>query len=196
MGKIVVSSLVSVDGYTEGPGGDVMAMPMDQAFGIHNAERMAQASSLLFGATTFRGMLTYWPQQLDNPDAGEDERYIARRYADGIPITVISDTLTPEETGPWRRQTTIVPRAQARDAVAGLRKHDGETLVFGSRTLWTDLIAHGLVDVLYLMIGPKIVAGDHRTFEGVPATGLHLLDARRLEVSEIVLLTYVVAPPS
>ncbi len=82
------------------------------------------------------------------------------------------------------------------DAVADLRKRDGETLVFGSRTLWTDLLAHGLVDVLYLMIGPKIVAGDHRTFKGVPPTGLYLLDARRLEDSEIVLLTYTVAATS
>ena len=57
MGKIVVSTLVSVDGYTEGPGGNVMAMPMDLAFTDHNAERTRAASSLLFGATTYRGMV-------------------------------------------------------------------------------------------------------------------------------------------
>lgn len=62
--------------------------------------------------------------------------------------------------------------------------------MFGSRTMWGGLLAQGLVDVLYLMVGPKIVAGDHRAFSGVPETDLHLLDARRLDASEIVLLTY------
>lgn len=190
MGKIVVSSMVSIDGYTEGPGGDVSAMPMDAAFGRYNAERMRAASSLLFGARTFLGMRDYWPHQLDNPAASQDDRYIARRYADGIPITVISDTLTPEHTAPYYQQTLIVPRAQSGNAIAELRQRDGEALVFGSRTLWTSLIAQGLVDVLYLMIGPKIVAGDDHAFSGVPETDLHLLDARRLDDSEIVLLTY------
>lgn len=193
MGKIVVSSMVSIDGYTEGSGGDVSAMPMDRAFGRYNAERMRAASSLLFGARTFLGMRGYWPHQFDNPQASEDDRYVARRYAEGIPITVISDTLTPEHTAPFGEQTSIVPRAQSAEAVAELRRRDGEALVFGSRTLWTDLMAQGLVDVLHLMIGPKIVAGDEHAFSGVPETNLHLLDARRLDGSEIVLLTYAPA---
>lgn len=61
MGKIVVCSMLSVDGYTEGPGGDVMAMPMDAAFAEHNTDRARTASSFLFGGTTYCGALTYWP---------------------------------------------------------------------------------------------------------------------------------------
>ena len=52
MGKIVVCTMLSVDGYTEGPGGDVMAMPMDAAFAEHNTDRARTASSFLFGGTT------------------------------------------------------------------------------------------------------------------------------------------------
>jgi hypothetical protein len=63
VGKIVVCTMLSVDGYTQGPGGDVMAMPMDAAFAEHNTDRARTASSFLFlfGATTYRGALTYWP---------------------------------------------------------------------------------------------------------------------------------------
>jgi dihydrofolate reductase len=194
MSKIVVSSIISVDGFTEGHEGDVTAMPMDLAFADHNAERAREASSFLFGATTYRGFVSYWRDQLEVPDMPESHYYIAQRYADGIPITVVSDTLTERETGPWRDQTTIVRRADAHREVAKLRKQDGDALVFGSRTLWTDLLAHGLVDDLHLMIGPKIVAGDHHAFAGVPESDLRLLDVRRFEGSQNVVLHYATGP--
>ena len=190
MGKIVVCTMVSIDGYTEGRGGDVMALPLDEAFARHNEERARTASSFLFGATTFRGMLGYWPQQHENPDSSPLDRYIAARYAEGIPITVVSDTLRPDDTDPLREQTTIVRRDVAHAAVAGLRERDGDALMYGSRTLWTDLLAHGLVDELHLMIGPKVVAGDHRVFEGVPQTDLRLIGVRTWGRSDNVVLSY------
>jgi hypothetical protein len=54
-GKIVVCTMLSVDGYTEGPGGDVMAMPMDAAFAEHNTDRARTASSFLFGGPRIAG---------------------------------------------------------------------------------------------------------------------------------------------
>jgi dihydrofolate reductase len=190
MGKIVVCTMVSVDGYTEGAGGDVMALPLDEAFAKHNEDRARTASSFLFGATTYRGMLGYWPQQHENPDASPLDRYIASRYAEGIPITVVSDTLGPDDTDPLREQTTIVRRDEAHAAVAGLREREGDALVYGSRTLWTDLLAHGLVDELHLMIGAKVVAGDRRVFDGVPATDLRLMGVRTWAGSDNVVLSY------
>ena len=193
MGKVVVSSIVSVDGYTEGAGGNVMAMPMDHAFDEHNAERMRAAGSILFGATTYRGMVGFWPTVVGNPELTPGSAYIAQRYADGIPITAVSDTLTEADTGAWRDQTTIVRRADAHAAVAGLREQDGgDAVVFGSRTLWGDLLAHGLVDELHVMVGPAVVAGDQHAFAGVPPTGLRLLDVRRWDGSDNVLLSYAV----
>lgn len=192
MGKILVSSIISLDGYTEGSGGDVMAMPMDAAFGRRNAELLRTAGALLFGATTFRGMREYWPGQLDNPAASDDDRYIAGRYAAGIPIIVISDSLTPAGTAPWQEQTTIVARNQTRRAITQLRSRHEDTVIFGSRTTWGNLLADGLVDELHLMVGPTVAAGDNRAFEGVPRMGLHLLDATRLPGSELVLLSYTV----
>jgi dihydrofolate reductase len=181
--------MVSVDGHTEGPGGDVMAMPMDLAFADHARE----ARWFLFGATTYRAAVTYWPHQLEVPDMPESHYHIAQRYADGISITVVSDSLTEQDTGPWREQTTIVRRSDTHEAVARLREQDGDALVFGSRTLWTDLLAHRLVDELHLMIGPKIVAGDH-AFAGVPETDLRLLDVRYWDDSDNVVLRYATAP--
>jgi len=187
--------MLSVDGYSEGVAGDVMAMPLDTFFAEHNTERARTAASFLFGATTYRGALTYWPHQHNNPDASPLDQYIAQRYADGIPITVVSDTITAEETGPWRDQTTIVRRADRQAAVARLREQDGDALMFGSRTLWSDLLTHGLVDELHLMIGSKIVAGDRRAFDGVPETDLRLIGVRSWGGSGNVVLSYATSRP-
>ena len=44
MGKIVVCTMVSIDGYTEGRGGDVLALPLDEAFARHNEDRVRSAA--------------------------------------------------------------------------------------------------------------------------------------------------------
>jgi RibD C-terminal domain len=53
----------------------------------------------------------------------------------------------------------------------------------------TDLLAHGLVDELHLMISPKIVAGDHRAFDGVAETDLRLIGVRTWGGSDNVVLS-------
>ena len=195
MSKIVVSSMVSIDGYTEGSSGDVSQMPMDLAFAEHNADRVRAASGLLFGATTYTGMMQYWPNQVGNPDALPEDRYIAERYDTDLGITVVSDSLTRDDVPVWGDRTTLVKRDDAADAIAELRANGDErdVVIFGSRTLWTDLLARGLVDELHLLIGPAVVAGDHRAFSDLPRMGLTLLGVRTWKDSSTVGLHYEVA---
>lgn len=191
MAKIVVSSMVSLDGYTEGSEGDVSQMPMDLAFAEHNADRVRSAGRLLFGATTYSGMVQYWPHQVDNPDAIPEDRYIASRYATDLGITVISDNLSRADVPIWGDRTEIVARADAHEHLAKLREtEDDDILVFGSRTLWTDLLAHGLIDELHLLVGAKVVAGDVRAFTGIPQIDLTLLGVRTWKDSSTVVLSY------
>ncbi|MEO9325372.1 dihydrofolate reductase family protein [Nocardioides sp. C4-1] len=190
MGQVIVSTAVSVDGYAEGSGGDISVMPLDESFNEHNSEQISRAARVLYGATTYRQMVGYWPQVPDNPDASPAEQRIAARMREGLPVIVVSDSLTAADAGPWREQTTIVARDQAHRVVAQLRAGDGDTVIFGSRTMWSDLLAHGLVDELHLMIGPKLIAGDTPVFDGVPTTDLQLAGVRRYDDSEAVVLSY------
>lgn len=45
MRKLIVCNIVSLDGYYEGPGGDVMALPFDEAFDEYNAKRLRAAAA-------------------------------------------------------------------------------------------------------------------------------------------------------
>lgn len=191
MRKLIVCNIISLDGRYEGPGGDIMAMPFDQGFDEYNAERLREADTLLLGRKSFVGFKGYWPSIADNEDAPPAEREVSR-LNNAIDKVVVSDTLTTDDTAPWTN-TTIISRADAHDRIADLKIGPGRDIVmFGSHILWNDLLAHGLVDELHLMIGPGIVGGGTPAFEGKPPASLRLLEARAFDGSGLVLTKYAV----
>jgi len=202
MRKLIVSNIMSLDGYFEGPGGNVMALPMDGFFDEHNLERLRAADTLLLGATTYTGLKGYWPAVAANPDvspavaANPDVADVHRETGlrnNEIHKVVVADSLTADDTAPWTETTTIVRRADARQAVAEFKDQPGkDILIFGSRTLWNDLLVAGLVDELHLMVGAAVLGGGTPTFNAGPIPRLRLLDTRRQDGSDNLLLRYKV----
>jgi dihydrofolate reductase len=202
MGKLIVSSIMSLDGYVEGPGKDVMALPMDPFFDEHNLERLRDAETLLLGATTYLGLKGYWPAVADDPTVSpavaadptvaELHRETGNRNNE-IRKVVVSDSLTERDTAPWTETTTIVPRGDATRVVAKLKiERRGDILTFGSRTLWNTLLASALVDELYIMVGAAVVGGGTPAFGAHAIRALRLVETRRREGSDNVLLRYEV----
>jgi dihydrofolate reductase len=86
-----------------------------------------------------------------------------------------------------------VRRADAHQAVAELKGRPGkDILMFGSRTLWNDLLVAGLVDELYLMVGAAVLGGGTPAFGAGPVPPMRLLNTRRRDGSDNVLLQYKV----
>ncbi len=196
MRTVVVSNIVSLDGFYEGPGGDVMALNMDAAFDAYNVERIRAAGTVLLGRRSFEVFSSYWPRVASAPHdpddraLSEDNRELSRRY-DRLPKVVVSDTLVVPADNPWHAVTSVVPRADAAARVAAEKQRgSGDVLVFGSRTTWNGLLAQGLVDEIHLVVGPRALAGGTPAF-AAPAD-LRLLDVRRLEGSDNVLVRHAV----
>ena len=61
MRKVIVNNIMSLDGYYEGHGRNVMIMNMDEAFDAYNLERIQAAGTVLLGRTSFEGFSSYWP---------------------------------------------------------------------------------------------------------------------------------------
>jgi dihydrofolate reductase len=196
MRKLIVSNMMSVDGYYEGPGNNVMALfdyrwdyPTDESFDAYNAERLRAADTLLLGRTSYDGFKGFWPSVADDPNATPLQREISR-LNNAIDKVVISDSMTSEETNPWHN-TRIIGRAEAHEQLAELKRQPGkEILVFGSRTLWNDLLTNDLVDELHLMIGPVVLGAGTPLFDEQPAVSLRLIETRTWEGSGNVLLQY------
>lgn len=190
MRKLIVTNIMSLDGYYEGPGCDVMALPMDPSFEAHNAERLRAADTVLLGRRTYELFKGFWPQVADSATATPDQRAISRMI-NAIEKVVVSDSLTSADTDPWRGTTRIVKRAEAQAAIAAYRRQPGkEILTFGSRTLWHGLWGTGLIDELHLVLGAAVLGAGTPIFDTVRRTGLRLLGTRRWDGSENVVLRY------
>jgi dihydrofolate reductase len=190
MRKLIVTNIVSLDGCYEGPGENIMDLPMDASFDAYNAERLAAADTLLLGGTTYTGFKGYWPSVVDDPDASAANREISR-LNNAIEKVVVSDSITAEDTAPWTETTRIIRKSDAHKAIEELKSGPGrDILVFGSRTLWNDLLAAGLVDELHLMVGAVVVGPGTPLFGNQPAPPLRLLGAETQVGSVNLLVRY------
>ena len=115
------------------------------------------------------------------------------RLQNAIDKVVVSDSITAEQTDPWRDTTRIVRRADAHEQIAELKQRsDQDILLFGSRKLWNDLLTAGLVDELHLIVGAVVLGGRTPVFGTQTQAPLpfRLLDTRTREGSNNVLLRY------
>jgi dihydrofolate reductase len=193
MRKLIVTNIVSLDGYYEGPGRNVMVLPMDSNFDAYNAERLRAADTMLLGRNTYEGLKGFWPLVGDDPTAAAEglgipvelvatptHREISQ-LQNAIDKVVVSDSITAEQTDPWRDTTRILRRADAHEQIAELKQRSGQDiLVFGSRTLWNDLLTADLVDELHLIVGAVVLGGGTPAFgtQTQPPLPFRLLDTR------------------
>ena len=192
MRKLIVSNIVSLDGYyVAGP--DWPGEIMDQAFDSHNAERLRAAGTLLLGRTTFQEFKRFWPSVADDPSPRwTDTHREISRLNDAMEKVVVSNSMTSEVIAPWDN-TAIVRREDMHQRISELKQQTGkDILVFGSRTLWSELLALDLVDQLHLIIGPAILGTGAPIFKDKPPVSLQLLDTRTWDGSQNVLIQYEV----
>src|SRR4051794_5461909 len=185
---------MSLDGYYEGQGHNVMALPMGDAFDRHHISLLRNADTMLLGRVSFEMFRDHWPPIAGDPASTPENREISR-LENAIAKVVVSDSLTPTQTGPWHKSTRIIKRAEAPEQIAEIKSQPGKDIVvFGSHVLWNDLLAHGLVDELHLMIGSVVLGGGTPAFECRPLVGLRLIETRAWEGKENARVRYEVCP--
>jgi dihydrofolate reductase len=181
MRKLLSFMVVTLDGFYEGPNGELDWPNVDAEFNEFSISQLNDIDSLLFGRVTYEGMASYWP----TPDALEFDPVIAERM-NSIPKVVFSKSLT-EAT--WQNSTltsedigTVVPK---------LKEQPGKALaVFGSPALTVSLLEAGLVDELRVMVMPILLGGGKSLFTGLRER-VHLkLGTTTVFSSGNVLVTY------
>jgi dihydrofolate reductase len=163
---------------------------MGKVFDSYNAELLRTADVHLMGRVSFELFQSFWPKVAANPTSDEwtDSQRDLSQAGKSVKGIVVSDTLK----GNWQ-DIRIIRRRDAYQQLAELKRQEGkDILITGSRTLWNDLLAHDLVDEIHLLIGNLVLGQGVPVFVGKTPTSLRLIDTRRWEDSDNVLLRYEV----
>jgi dihydrofolate reductase len=185
--KIIGAAFLSLDGIMQAPGGPEedrsggfayggwWEPQSDEELGRKIGALFDRPFDLLLGRRTYDIFAAYWPFQKDSPIGTAFDQ--AGKY-------VLTHSSAPLQWAGSHRLAGI-------DAVASLKEQDGpDLLIQGSSTLYPQLLAHGLLDRLDLMIGPLMLGKGKRLFgEGTPPGALRLID-HAVTSKGVVMATY------
>ena len=161
MRKVIVSNLISLDGYIEGPDKDISWFGPGSEFFAYAQKMLAEeVDTLLFGRITYQMMESYWTR----PDVERDDPYVARAMNE-LPKWVFSETL---KQAPWGRRNNAKVSTDPAGTVKKLKAEQGRAMViFGSGGLVSALTAHGLIDEYRIMVAPVILGSGTPEFQGL-----------------------------
>jgi dihydrofolate reductase len=160
MGKIVVSTNISLDGVVQDPDGQE-GFTLGGWFGGYGGEDLESwakvaseealgADALLLGRRSDEWFARRWLSR----SGGWADRL------NGMPKFVVSSTLTEAK---WSN-STIIESDVVSEVVRLKREIPGDILVYASYQLVHSLIEHDLVDVLRLVIFPVVLGSGERLF--------------------------------
>jgi dihydrofolate reductase len=181
MGKVRVSTFLTLDGVMQAPGDDTefdrggwQIQFFDEGAGAIAKEALFAADALLLGRVTYEHFAAAWPEMTD--EEGFDERM------NSMPKFVASTTLSDAV---WN--STVFHDVAAE--VPKLReRHD--LLVMGSGRLTNSLRDLNLVDEYEIWIHPILLGKGKRLFEEASGTTLLALEGTKTTASGIAVLTF------
>ena len=194
MRKIIAALIVSLDGYIEGPNGEIDWIDSWE----DPSDITGQIDTCILGANMYPGYEQYWtavhsapgePLPFSGKAATQGEVDYAR-FAMQTPHVVLSNNL---QTATWPH-TRIVRNL---GAVATLKQQGGKDIhAVGGAALVSSLINAGLVDELRLVVVPILLGAGKPLFQGLLARhALHLVSATVLPHGHTKLV-YTLSPAS
>lgn len=181
MRKLIVSNMVTVDGYFAGPGEEIDWHNVDAEFNDYAISLLDSVDTLVFGRRTYEVMASYWP----TPEALTDDAEVAGRMNDLAKI-VFSRTL---ERADWRN--TRLVKGDIADEMTARKQEDGKDMViFGSGSVVARLAERGVIDEYRVIVNPIALGEGKSQFAGMGRRlPLQLLGSKAFR-SGNVLLTY------
>jgi dihydrofolate reductase len=181
MKKLIVSNLMTLDGFIAGPNGELDWFRADEELLECARELCCSIGAILFGRRTYEMMAAYWPTD----DAKKSSPTIAERM-NNLPKAAVSKTLAEPL---WNNSRII--RDRIPESILELKEQaDGDIVIFGSGRLVSSLLPLGLIDELRLFVHPAILGRGQPEFSDMPQRiDLELLSAKPFR-SGVMLLAY------
>jgi len=159
MGKLVVFSSISLDGYFTDADGDMgWAHRSDPEWDGFIAANARQDGMLLFGRVTYEQMASFWPTPIALQMAPDVARHMNR-----APKVVFSRSL---KEATWSN-TRVVGEGML-DAVRALKRDEPQDLVIlGSGRIVSQLAQEDLIDEYQMVLVPIVLGSGRTLFDGL-----------------------------
>jgi dihydrofolate reductase len=92
MRKVILSNLVTLDGFFAGPNGELDWFIVDEELNEYANDLLSKVDAILFGRVTYQLMADYWPAAATNPSTSKGDLEIADKM-NNLPKIVFSKTL-------------------------------------------------------------------------------------------------------
>ncbi|MFD1385812.1 dihydrofolate reductase family protein [Oceanobacillus sp. FSL W7-1293] len=164
MRKLVLFLHASLDGFVEGPNGemDIGWVSYDADLENHAKEILSTADTVIWGRGTYQMMHSYWPSVPSNPSASEYER----NHAEWIEKTdkiVFSTTLEEVE---WNNSRLV--KEEAEEEIKKLKQQPGKDMVIlGSPRFAHYLMQLNLIDEYKITVSPILIGSGLSLFQGI-----------------------------
>ena len=179
MRRIFLFMMVSLDGYYEGPNGDISWHNVDAEFNEFAIQQLNEIDTLLFGRKTYEVMASYWPTET----AIRNDPVVAG-LMNSLPKIVISHTFEKVE---W--ENTQLIKENIAEEIVKLKSQPGKDMaVFGSSDLTVSLAQMGLMDEYRLMVNPVVLGEGKTLLKGTQSKlDLRLIDSKTFKSGNILL---------
>jgi len=183
MRKLNVSTLVTLDGVIQDPGGFQELdrggwgnRYFDDEAQSYALEHLRESDAFLCGRVTYGVFKEFWPQVKEGEYA---------QTLNDMPKFVASRTL--KEPLEWN--ATLL-QGDVAVAVADLKQQRGRDIaMYGSAGLMATLMAHELIDEYRIWVHPFVIGTGTRLFgEDVPTFSLELVESRTLSTGVAILV--------
>jgi dihydrofolate reductase len=187
MRKIIVLSMITLDGVIQGPGGREedtsggfeyggWVAPYGDAAAAKIMEKLMQPSDLLLGRKTFDIWENYWPQHADNwPGINDVTKYVMSRT---------------RENSDWENSVFFNSLEDIEKLKNAAPDGRSDIQVWGSGELIQLLLKNDLVDELWLMIHPLTLGVGKKLFDNGPIPAAFTLIESSVTTTGVIIANY------
>ena len=181
MRRLSVFNFITLDGYFEGPNGDLSWHKHGAEENEYAGEMFKSGNTLLFGRVTYEMMSSYWP----TPRAMKDAPIVAEGMNKANKI-VFSRTLEKVE---WNN--TKLVKNNIEDEIKKMKQMNGKDMtLLGSGSILTQFAEQGLIDEYQILVDPVVLGDGTPIFKDIKHKLELKLATTRTFNSGVVLLCY------
>lgn len=162
MRKVILSMMVSLDGYIEGPNHEMDWSVWDEEMEDYMMNFLRETDTFIYGRRAYEVMKQYWPHVTTDPNFPDRDMEFVQRMNE-TPKLILSRSLTDVE---WNSR--IIHGDHMPQEIKTIKNQPGKNLaLFAGAETASFFINHDLIDEYQIIINPVILGSGTPLFNHI-----------------------------